>query len=176
MKGIIKIKSISDVITNSSSEVFVLQNKSDITEKVKKRILNYHSSHQWYHCDFDNLPSDIIAMMGGEENLKKVDDMLNESSGMGGDIEVITWEDAYDAYFQTQPKDKISTPEQWAKDLNFNLDEAKRIIIVDLDWASKATIRMLKEKFNVIVEGEDSYDNKWYSIFRYASKWNNYEL
>ena len=170
MRGIIKIQSISDVITNSSSEVFVLQSKSDVTEKIKNRILNYHSSHQWYHDDFDKLPPDILAMIGGNKNAEAIEDMLNNHSGMAGNIEVLTWEDAYKAYCEKYTKCKC-TPEQWAKDLNFDLDEAKRIIIVDLDWASNATIKKLKTKFNVIAEGDDGYDTKWYGIFRYASRW-----
>lgn len=48
MNFFIKIKNITDVITNSSSEVFLVKtDELSDTEKVKREIISYHNVHNW---------------------------------------------------------------------------------------------------------------------------------
>lgn len=49
------------------------------------------------------------------------------------------------------------------------LEELKKIIVVDVDWAAKVTISMLKERYNVTFEGDIYYESKYSDAFAYAS-------
>lgn len=165
MKGYIKIGSVSDVITNSSSEVFAL-NVGDYTKNIKKDIIKYHTEHLWSGDGLDKLPYDVKEILGGELALEIAKNMLNDQSGMAGEITVYTWEDAYKGWCKTCRKQY--TPEKWAKQVHINLDDIKKIVIVDVDWASKATINWLQEKYNVILEGDDYYNSEYEWAFTYA--------
>ena len=169
MKGIIAIKNISDVITNSSSEVFMLQTDG-VIKGIKNNIEKYHNEHMWYHNDFSELPDDIKQLLGGEDILNEAEKMLNESSGEGGEINIYDWEDAYNGYCKIYKKhSKSFTPEQWAKKFDIPLEELKKIIVVDVDWAAKVTISMLKERYNVVFEGDVYYESKYSDAFAYVS-------
>lgn len=52
-KIVIKVQSISDIITNSSSEVFVVKSDNTIKE-VKKLIMEYDTAHE-YNGDWAKL-------------------------------------------------------------------------------------------------------------------------
>lgn len=165
MKGYVKIGSVSDVITNSSSEVFAL-NVGNITKNIKKNILKYHKEHTWNGDDLDKLPYDVKEVLGGDIVIDAVKNMLNGQSGEAGNIEVYTWEDAYQGWCKVSKKQY--TPEKWAKEVHINLDDIKKIVIVDVDWAATATINWLQEKYNVILEGSDYYNSEYEWIFTYA--------
>lgn len=165
MKGYIKVGSVSDVITNSSSEVFVLE-VTDITKDIKKDIIKYHKEHTWWHDDFDKLPYEIKEMLGGDDVLRTVEDMLNEQSGEAGDINVYTWEDAYKGYCKLYKKQ--CTPEKWAKLVHVDLNEIKKIVVVDVDWKSKATMQWLKDKYKLIVKGDKYYNSEYEDAFSCA--------
>lgn len=164
MKGIIKIHSISDVITNSSSEVFVLNIGDNLIKYVKKQIKKYHKSHMWgYGNDITELPSDVKELLGGEEAVEKAASLLNETSGTAGDIDIYDWEDAYKGYCNLHNVNY--TPEQWAEHIGINLEEIKNVIMVDVDWASHGTINMLKTQYNIMFQGDGYYDSKFYDAF-----------
>lgn len=96
--------------------------------------------------------------------------MLNQSSGEAGEINIYDWEDAYNGYCKIYKKDSKSfTPEQWAKKFDIPLEELKKIIVVDVDWAAKDTISMLKERYNVVFEGDIYYESIYSDAFYYAS-------
>lgn len=42
------------------------------------------------------------------------------------------------------------------------LEELKKIIVVDADLADKGTISMLKERYNVVFEGDICYESKYF--------------
>lgn len=165
MKVYIKIGSVSDVITNSSSEVFAL-NIGDITKDIKKDILKYHKEHTWNGDDLDKLPYDVREILGGDTVIDTIKNMLNGQSGEAGNIDVYTWEDAYKGYCNVY--NKQYTPEKWAKLLHINLNDIKKIVIVDVDWAATATINWLQEKYNVILEGDNYYNSEHENAFSYA--------
>ena len=75
---IVKIQFTSDVITNSSSEVFLCQNNTDLTlEQLKNFIEVYHATHK-YKGSWEDWQK-----MTPEQRRK-----YDTSSGMAGDFEV----------------------------------------------------------------------------------------
>lgn len=173
MKGIIKIKNITDVITNSSSEVFIV--KSDKPKlNLKDIVKNHHKDHYWSGAyELDNVPNGLKWILT-DELIETVKENCNESSGMAGDCEVYNWEDGYEWYKRHYKKPNL-TPEQWAKCLGKSLDDLQSVIVVDIDWCCRATINMLKERFNIINECDDTYDNFYYEQFRHDSRYEDWD-
>lgn len=174
MKGIIKIKNISDVITNSSSEVFVVKSNKP-NKKLKNIVINYCNDHYWSGAyELDNVP-DGLKWILTDELIEIVKENCNESSGMGGDCEVFDWENGYEWYKKYYKKPNL-TVEEWAKCLGKTLEELQSVIVVDIDWSCKATINMLKERFDIIIEGDDAYDNFYYEQFKHGGKYEDWEI
>ena len=168
MNFFIKIKNITDVITNSSSEVFLVKtDELSDTEKVKREIISYHNVHNWVHDDFQKLPEEVKAVIGGDKTIDTIKEMLNGMSGEGGDIKVYTWKDAYYGYCNCY--NKKYTVEQWTKINNISLDEIKYYILVDVDWNANATINKLKNEYNIIYNDEyNNTNDKLCELFYYA--------
>lgn len=82
MKLYIAIQSASDLITNSSSEVFIV--KSNTPEETKNMLLEIGKGHEFHGGweEWEKLP---------EEEKAKYDD----GSGMGMELTVETWEETY---------------------------------------------------------------------------------
>lgn len=124
VKCVIKIQSISDIITNSSSEEFLCQNNRDITlEQLVNFIKVYHKSHSSNFDGYKDLPDEVKAK-------------YNQISGTGGFINIITYADT-------------ETEEYKYYKYEFSeLEDPENYIIVDLDWNSNATINWLVENLN----------------------------
>ena len=123
-KLIIKIQSISDIITNSSSEVFVINNSSEPLHSIVKDIIK--TGKKFYH--------------NGDEC----------GSGMGGDFEVYTWENAFKKYKHRHNYSRNNpdyTPQMWADEIGVPLDRLMSVIIVDIDWSRKATIDYIVKNY-----------------------------
>lgn len=141
MKLFIAIQSISNLITNSSSEVFIV--KSDSPEEVRELIMNIAEQHKWLDWeDYDKL---------SEEEKYKYD----SSSGMGGEINVKTWKESYERDKSYIPKNKrhLYTPEIWSIGYKESLNDLKKRLVIDIDWSRKATINWILE--NLFVYGTD---------------------
>lgn len=163
MKGIIKINNVSDVITNSSSEVFIVKSNS-VKDNIKKLISNYHKEHNWYGLyDLKNIPSGLKHILT-DEIVEKIKEECDGSSGMGGNCDIWDWKDGYERYKELHNLHDL-TVEEWADKLNKPLEELQSVVVVDIDWSCQATINMLRRDFNVIIEGDDSYDNFYYQQF-----------
>lgn len=118
----LKIQSVSDIITNSSSEVFQFQTNLDF-EVVKE-----------------------IIEAEGAKNAGISDDY----SGDGGTLDVRNWEDAYKLWMEWEiPEDKRKdcTPEIWALHYPESLEELKSTIWISIDWARKGTIDFILDTF-----------------------------
>lgn len=129
----IRIQSFSDIITNSSSETFIINNSENFKEI--SSLLERIGEEHWYKgpwSDWDNL---------SEEEQEKYD----TSSGMGGDIEVWNWEVMYNECKESIPKNKrdLYTPEIWSLNYPESLDELKKKIWIDIDWNRKYTINWI---------------------------------
>ena len=125
-KLIIKLQSVSDIITNSSSEVFLCENKTEMTiEQLKEFIYEYNRSNQ-FEGDWNTW-----LKMSQEER-----DKYDTSGGMGGFLDVCTYEDLEEGY--------------WLKHHIENLDNPEKYLIVDTDWCHNATIKWITENLGAI--------------------------
>ena len=125
-KLIIKLQSVSDIITNSSSEVFLCENNTEMTiDQLKKFIYEYNRSNK-FEGDWNTWQK-----MSQEERNK-----YDTSGGMGGFLEIYTYDELNDAY--------------WLKEHIENLDNPEKYLIVDTDWCHKATINWIIENLNAI--------------------------
>lgn len=123
MKFLIRIQSTSDLITNSSSEVFLCKNNTDMTiDQLKHFIYQYNIDHQ-YKGDWE-----ALRTMSDEDRVK-----YDIGGGMGGFLKVYTYAEAvvdgYDYYFED-----IQSPENY--------------LLVDTDWCHRATIAWIQENLN----------------------------
>lgn len=144
----ISIQSVSDVITNSSSEIFVV--KTETPEITKDLILKIGESHM-FKGDYKEWDS-----LSDEEKSN-----YDEGSGMGMELDVETWKERYERSKECVPKNKrnLYTPEVWSIEYKQSLEELKNTLFVDIDWNRKATI-------NWIIENLFVYDTESYMLFQ----------
>lgn len=146
----ISVQSISDLITNSSSEIF--QFKTDLDAKAVEELIRN----------------------GVSKNYKYAEDSY---SGMGGHLTVEGWEDVYKEWLEYEvPENKRdqATPEVWAILQPESLEDLKSSIWVDVDWSRYATIHFILSNF--WVTGTSGYgfytqiDPETKKIVRYVTK------
>lgn len=144
MKLYIAVQSVSDLITNSSSEVFLV--KTNTPEETKKMLLEIGKGHEFHGGweEWEKLP---------EEEKAKYDD----GSGMGMEFTVETWKETYERHKSYIPENKqdLYTPEVWSISYKESLDELKNRLVIDIDWERKATIDWIIQ--NLFVYGIDSF-------------------
>lgn len=127
MKLIIAIQSTSDIITNSSSEVFLCQNNTTMSmQELKDFLYEYNKSNQ-FTGDWETWQK-----MPQEER-----DKYDTSGGMGGFLEIYSYDELDDDY--------------WLKKLiNERYDNPKQCLLVDTDWCHNATIAWITENLNAV--------------------------
>lgn len=124
MKLIIAIQSASDIITNSSSEVFLCHNNTEMTiDQLKEFIYEYNRSHQ-----FEGNWEDWQKMSSRERQ------QFDRSGGMGGFLGVYSYEDCKEENMYLYEFD--------------DLDDPQNYILVDTDWCHEATIAWIQEYLN----------------------------
>ena len=127
----ITIQSYSDIITNSSSEVFVINTPNHLVESTVEDILSV-----------------------GRANMDKGTD---EGSGMGGELGVYTWKNGFRKFKHTREKyrhDNSFTPEKWTELIGTPLEELKKVILVDIDWSRQATIEHIELFYGAMVDDD----------------------
>lgn len=123
-KFLIQIQSASDIITNSSSEIFLCQNNTEMTiDQLIDFIFEYNRSHQ-----FEGNWEDRQALTEKEQQ------QFDFCGGMGGFLEVWSYEDCK----------REHTMEYYFK----GLDNPDNYILVDTDWCHNATINWICEHLN----------------------------
>ena len=127
MKLLIQIQSASDIITNSSSEVFLCQNNTTMSlRELKEFLYEYNRSNQFTGS------WDTWQKMSQEER-----DKYDRGGGMGGLLEIYTYDELNDAY--------------WLKEhIENHCDNPNQYLVVDTDWCHKATINWIIENLNAI--------------------------
>lgn len=145
----IKIQSFSDIITNSSSETFIVNatgNLKELCNLIHEVAKGNRYSGSWK--DWDDL---------SKEEQNKYD----SSSGMGENLEIETWEDRYNHFKEDIPDNKKEqfTPEIWSLFYQESLDELKKQIWINIDWSRTATINWILENLWVS-EAYDGYFRK----------------
>lgn len=121
----ILVQSISDLITNSSSEIFAVKSDESL-ENLEWVIRNEAKKNE----------------ASGEDNC----------SGEGGLLEFYTWEDRFTQWkecYIASSKQDMATPEMWSLCYNESLDTLKKTIWVDIDHSFKGTIDFILENFYV---------------------------
>ena len=79
----IKLQSVSDIITNSSSEVFVVKATTPVNDLVN--LIEQVANKNYFDGDWDEWEK-----LSDEERAK-----YDSSSGMGGELEIKTFDDYY---------------------------------------------------------------------------------
>lgn len=127
MKLIIAIQSASDIITNSSSEVFLCQNNTDMSiQELKNFLYEYNRANQ-FTGDWETW----------QKMTQKERDKYDRSGGMGGFLEICSYDELDDDY--------------WLKKLiNERYDNPKQCLVIDTDWCHNATIAWITENLNAI--------------------------
>ena len=126
-KFLIQIQSVSDIITNSSSEMFLCQNNTTMSmQELKDFLYEYNRSNQ-FTGDWETWQK-----MSQEERNK-----YDTSGGMGGFLEICSYDELDDDY--------------WLKKLIKECyDNPKQYLVVDTDWCHNATIAWIIENLNAV--------------------------
>ena len=124
VKLLIKVQSFSDLITNSSSTVFLGKKDSNLTwSQLEQLIYDYTENHLFTgtYEEFNKLS-------------REEQETYNWESGTGGFVSVLNYSEiplkSYELYYFE------------------NLSDPENYFIVDLDWNLYATINWLCETFN----------------------------
>lgn len=158
------IQSVSDIITNSSSEVFAIR-VDDNPLDAKQGIIDYHEKHSVWK-NFDNW-SEYEELDPEEQG------MYEHGSGMGGELDIYTWEDMFEIqkfkhYIEQRtyaikagqkdlPFDEDTyTINDYAKHCKMSLSDSIHCIVIDTDWSHKLTIARLwgTSSIHILLAGE----------------------
>ena len=144
MKSSRKILSVSGVITNSSTETFVIMDKRS-KEFICKLLENRHKLNK-FDGYYDDIPQDQVG---------KVD----VYSGEGGTIYVSDWRDDYKYFLSKLPEDqrKKYTPEIWAISNNLDLAKEQEMLTITIDEGFKGTISWLIKNFFTVESWNSTY-------------------
>ena len=165
---LISVQSMSDVITNSSSELYVIS-KANTTKRALQKMLDR------------GMPGDGTSGMGGDAYLCTFDVYrltafwlasvipavtMKEEISMFREWQVETdWSDATKETFERQDKEihevvsKYFTEDQ-VKRIEilfkkfYGIDPENEVFIVDIDWNAKATIDYLKKNYGAVLCGD----------------------
>lgn len=155
-----KIKEITDVVTNSSSETFIIKNPGISKEELIKILEDYHKTHIT-----DN----------PERHSDNFDDRFG--SGMGGIFKVNTFQDKYLEAKKDYPKTKqhLFTPEIYAISQPFPEDVLRDAFFLDIDEDFRATCKYIFDNFEVLDHDGGShypvYDEKGEKIIKILKSW-----
>lgn len=142
----VKLQSVSDVITNSSSEIFTIKAEVPVSE-LKQLIVEI---------------ADKNYFQGSWEAWEKLSDEEKEkydsSSGMGGELEIGTFDDLYQRFLLDEvPENKreLFTKEMYSLLFKDSIEELEKILWIDIDHSRRATIKWIVDNLHII--GCDCY-------------------
>lgn len=118
VKLLIKLQSTSDIITNSSSEVFLCKNTTNKSFSKLKQFIEEYTESNYFRGDWEEF-----------ENVSDKS-QYNWFSGLGGSLDIYSYEDYPD------------------KEIFKNLENPENYLIVDTDWNHYATIKWITENLN----------------------------
>lgn len=168
-----KIKSQTDIITNSSSELFTIKAPGKTKEEILEILEEYHKSK------VKNRPENLRDLPWSEKIKYDLD-----GSGMGGELEVKDFNDEYEEYKSRLPINKQSqfTKEMFSLYSIYSLEEQKEIFSVDVDESFLATCQFIFDNFEVLENDSGFvrgvYDKDGLKIIRTADweEWDNLSL
>lgn len=155
----IHIQSYSDLITNSSSETFVVtSDNGKISKATVLRELKMVRDNSIYWRDRFSNWTLFLENTTLEERYEK----YIGCSGDGGTLEVKSWEDMYnewkDSWIPKNKRDRV-TPEIWSLTEKKELDELKKTLTITVDEYSFAIVRYIFDNY-VVTE-----DDCWQSFY-----------
>lgn len=132
----IGIQSVSDIITNSSSEIFSV--RSDLSKSELLSLLNGVNSKFRYNGDWYKLPK--------EEQVK-----YDHSTGMGGILEIRTFDDIHKECLKWIPDNKkhLYTKEICSLQYKEPLEELEKRLEISIDEGFSHTIDWILENLYV---------------------------
>lgn len=164
---LIKFKGFTDVITNSSSEVFMLKDCINTRQSVNN-ILNYHDEHiaPFGIEEIDEWPDELKKLLNlNDRVIEELKMKYDGSSGDGGCVEVTSWQNAYMWYKKNVNWN--ATEEEWANGIGIPLEKIKNTIIVDVDKACYGTINYIMRNFTYDAEWHESFDwDLYYALLK----------
>lgn len=149
----INVQSVSDIITNSSSETFMISNANIPKEILLEELKTVNKSfHRWYEV-YDNYQE--YNKLPEEEKSK-----YENCSGDGGTIEVWDWKSEMELWIEysiAKNKKDLVTPEIWALTREESLEELKKCLWVRIDNGFKNTLNHFLRNYEVYEENCDNY-------------------
>lgn len=135
-----KVKSQTDLITNSSSEIFTIKAPGKTKEEILKILQDYHKTKEPRPENYDEL--------SWEERLK----YDGCGSGMGGELSVEDFEDEYEDFKSGLPESKqhLCTPEIYSIHSGYDLETLKETFSIDIDESFMATCQFVFDNFEVL--------------------------
>lgn len=136
----IKIQSSSDLITNSSSEVFIVKSNGISFNEIKELIeAGAEARYEAYNKEWET---------NCRKNWKQLEEEdLDGCSGMGGELDVWGWKEMYNNRKEWNPDYTI---EEFASDEGLEVDNLDQYVWIDIDWARRGTINFIYDNFEVI--------------------------
>lgn len=140
MRIVVRFQSISDIITNSSSEVFVVKKGASSVEEVKDFIETAAKSYaEAYDKDWQN---------SYKKSWKQLEEEgLDGNSGMGGELSIYSFEEMYESYAKYHPNPTI---EDFADYHGLPVEGLDKYVWIDVDWSRRATIKFIHDYFEVV--------------------------
>lgn len=137
----IKLQSVSDIITNSSSEVFVVKATTPVNDLVN--LIEQVANKNYFDGDWDEWEK-----LSDEERAK-----YDMSSGMGGELEIKTFNNYYNRYVDEcipENKRELFTKEIYSLQFKESLEELEKLVWIDIDHSRRATISWLLDNLEVV--------------------------
>lgn len=159
---LIKIKSVTDVITNSSSEVYMFKQDENLVDSVVDGIQDYHYKH--IRPDFECCEAAYEILT--DEQIFRFEEEFDGYSGNGGCVDCYTWKYCYNNYKETHCYPNL-TEEEWANKMGHPLSELKSIVFVHLDNMCTGTKNYIRDHFNAISEHNKNFDYDLYNKMCY---------
>lgn len=149
----IKIQSVSDVITNSSSETFVIGDIDIPGEALLEELRTVNKTFPKWFDVYENYQD--YYKLSEEEKMK-----FETASGEGGIIEVWDWKKEMEYWVDwavvEEKRDQV-TPEIWALSEKGTLEELKKTLWVRIDEGYKNTINYFLKNYVVYEESCNNY-------------------
>lgn len=140
----LKVQNVSDIITNSSSEMFVIRNNMGPAKMVKELIESFAEKHYYWKNEeeLDDLPD--YYKLPWKEMIK-----YDGSGGMGGEIEIVEY-DLHDDYEKECKYNGYMSIEEYINRYYPGISEKDfdKFIYVDIDRERYATMDFLMKTFD----------------------------
>lgn len=140
------LQSTSDIITNSSSETFIIRDADCYPKEIlQKELETFNKSLPRWHEVYEKYQD--YLNLSKEEKRK-----FENCSGDGGTLKVTDWKDEMREWIEyAVPENKKSriTPEIWSLFEDLELDELKKCLWVRIDEGYRNTINYFLENYEV---------------------------